>query len=56
MDLNKLAQMPDAQLKTYITSMKDSMTSPYKCIWNQDVHKSSSHNKAFNFVNIDRTT
>ena len=50
MDLSKIAQMPDAQLKTYIISMKDNMTAPYQCIWNKDAHKSSSHNKAFNYI------
>ena len=50
MDLNKLADMTDPQLKNYIIAMKDNMTSPYKCIWNADHHKSSSHTKTFNYI------
>tara|TARA_R110001592_G_scaffold154163_1_gene383093 strand:- start:228 stop:974 length:747 start_codon:yes stop_codon:yes gene_type:complete len=50
MDLSKLAEMTDAQLKTYTIAMKSTMTAPYKCFWNTDAHKSCSHNKAFNYV------
>ena len=50
MDLNKLSQMPDDQLKTYIISMKDSMTAPYKCIWTEEAHRGDKQSKAFNYV------
>ena len=50
MDLNKLASMSDPQLKDYVIAMRESMTAPYKCIWNADHHKSCSQTKAFNYV------
>ena len=50
MDLNKLANKTDPQLKNYMIAMKDNMTAPYKCIWTEDNHRGCSNTKAFNYV------
>ncbi len=50
MDLTKLAEMTDDQLKTYLTALRDTMISPYKCIWNKDVHRGYTQTKSFNYV------
>ena len=49
-DLNKFANMSDPQLKDYIIAMKDNMTAPYKCIWNQEAHCGHTQTKTFNYI------
>ena len=48
--LKQLAEMDDESLKSVLFKIKKELGEPFQCFWSAEKHKSSTHNKFYNFI------